>query len=596
MSQDEVNWSHLPHSPELFFGCAEDATRRDLKRAYNRILKKFKPEQYPEEFKKIRQAFEDLDAQISYGVNFKAPAPEINFEDKTEAPAKELNIEFDDLFDGQTEVQQSSDDKENPFLDDPFLEDPFGDSDTEFDDLFDGDTELQQNPFDNKEAETSRKELAELFTDGASPEDLIKSINSKNHPSSSELILSALISETLDSNFSLLDTLLSSYKAEPDNGYYKNFIFHYLRSKHQVDNVLTSLEKIASIVKGDEFYYFTEPLWYKLADETTLENCCTKLNELEEIIGYIPPSSLSVFYLHFCTRYVFELDLHFVTDKFEFIEECSDNFSWSEECEVQFLNQLLDYRRSLDTFLNTCPIRKQLHHIIKVWCSSNEADKQQTFINEIISMDTGNLYKQLEFNDSDLEPCADVISAICSEVKEDQYEDDLYDDEEKNKKIRSFMLKIEEVTDNSTLGTITTFTFLLLLSLHLVFIIVPATFTYNYIWSFLSEDMVKSWFRYLIYLGVVLALGVPYYIFAFLPVHNKFEKITNVLSRRLYKKVWRQEVVQFLKQHPIKFYDLRMELIYMENTTGVSNNDELGNNLDQDHALRLFSSIHNLQL
>ncbi len=61
---DEPNWSALPHEPQRFFELPEGFDRIDLRRKYSALIRRFKPEKFPEEFQRIRAAFEDLDQQL----------------------------------------------------------------------------------------------------------------------------------------------------------------------------------------------------------------------------------------------------------------------------------------------------------------------------------------------------------------------------------------------------------------------------------------------------------------------------------------------------------------------------------------------------
>lgn len=63
---DDAQWQHLPHDPVSFFGLGEGFDRKDLKRAYTRLIRRYKPERAPTEFKRIRAAFEDLDDRLRY--------------------------------------------------------------------------------------------------------------------------------------------------------------------------------------------------------------------------------------------------------------------------------------------------------------------------------------------------------------------------------------------------------------------------------------------------------------------------------------------------------------------------------------------------
>jgi hypothetical protein len=64
MTRDEPDWSALPHRPLEFFGLSRDFDVEALKRAYTRLIRRFKPEHHPEEFQRIRGAFEQLEAQL----------------------------------------------------------------------------------------------------------------------------------------------------------------------------------------------------------------------------------------------------------------------------------------------------------------------------------------------------------------------------------------------------------------------------------------------------------------------------------------------------------------------------------------------------
>lgn len=74
--EPQPEWSLLPHDPAGFFGLSNPIDRKDLKRAYNKLLRRFKPEKAPEEFQKIRAAYESLDERLRYGAPTAAPPTE----------------------------------------------------------------------------------------------------------------------------------------------------------------------------------------------------------------------------------------------------------------------------------------------------------------------------------------------------------------------------------------------------------------------------------------------------------------------------------------------------------------------------------------
>ncbi len=70
---DQPDWDLLPGQAEEFFGLEHPYTRSDLKRSYNRILRRYKPEQFPDEFKLLRAAFEKLEEMLRYGSQSMSP-------------------------------------------------------------------------------------------------------------------------------------------------------------------------------------------------------------------------------------------------------------------------------------------------------------------------------------------------------------------------------------------------------------------------------------------------------------------------------------------------------------------------------------------
>src|SRR5436190_22187293 len=75
---NDPDWSLLPHDPVRFFGLPDGFDRRELKRRYNQLIRRFKPEKHPQEFQRIRAAYEQLDSGIRYGlgIQFSSDSPE----------------------------------------------------------------------------------------------------------------------------------------------------------------------------------------------------------------------------------------------------------------------------------------------------------------------------------------------------------------------------------------------------------------------------------------------------------------------------------------------------------------------------------------
>jgi len=66
MTTPTPNWDHLPGDPLAFFELSPEFTRKDLKRAYTKLIRVFKPETFPAEFQRIRGAYDLLDERLRY--------------------------------------------------------------------------------------------------------------------------------------------------------------------------------------------------------------------------------------------------------------------------------------------------------------------------------------------------------------------------------------------------------------------------------------------------------------------------------------------------------------------------------------------------
>ena len=66
MTGDVPDWDLLASDPKSFFELIEGWDRRDLRRAYGRWIKRFKPDAHPVEFRKIRAGFERLEDELRF--------------------------------------------------------------------------------------------------------------------------------------------------------------------------------------------------------------------------------------------------------------------------------------------------------------------------------------------------------------------------------------------------------------------------------------------------------------------------------------------------------------------------------------------------
>ena len=88
---NEPDWSLLPQHPQAFFELDDGFDQKTLKRVYNRLLKKYKPEKAPDEFKRLRRAYEDLDEQLRYGRQLKQQDANTSYQWNADPPSDKAN-------------------------------------------------------------------------------------------------------------------------------------------------------------------------------------------------------------------------------------------------------------------------------------------------------------------------------------------------------------------------------------------------------------------------------------------------------------------------------------------------------------------------
>lgn len=60
------NLAEWPENPYELLGVGQDVDRRNLRRAYVRLIRVFKPEHFPDQFRRIRDAYESIDGFLQY--------------------------------------------------------------------------------------------------------------------------------------------------------------------------------------------------------------------------------------------------------------------------------------------------------------------------------------------------------------------------------------------------------------------------------------------------------------------------------------------------------------------------------------------------
>lgn len=591
----EIPWNLLPNKPREFFELDEDFTRRDLKRSYNRYLKMFKPEKYPEEFKKIRAAYELLEENLAYGTPLPQGLIDTSFEStdeqtdwevliqeqKTEPSRKKKqgaeNIEpeqrtddscadNDDGYEVIIQEQKTSINTENLCETDPFAE------------------ELLKNI--DKETEPSFQETKNNPVKLKSSEDIISLINNDDLQLPEKYLYGAFIKESEDGEESFLKFLLEGHKLFPDDYRLNYALEKYCRSKEKelsADRILTLLDDALS----KKFFQISEPVWIAFFKEHGFEGFTKKLKECKNSRSYNDPNELTIFNVRLCRRFFFRMDLVYVKDKIHDAEEYYEGLSYDIQSDIDFVLNLIEYHLIKEDFRHhKHQYCRHLHDLLVDWCEleSTEATKKAlSFLSQHQHMKSLESFK---INDDKYDAFWSLFSSIITDLEyEVDWSNNQYDDEEKEMKVREFLLVLEKKTEQSFMGTMFPFTYILFFGVHLAIILLPAIIIGLNNWH--PENVVAEWAAYI---GLSLVS-----VYCYWKTIERFpillmDFITEWPKNRVYEKIWRYEVAEFIKDSGITCHELEWTSTYMENKSGIAYDSDLRECMERDMGIRIYSA------
>lgn len=332
-STAEPDWSLLPHQPEAFFELAEGYDRKDLKRRYNRLLKQFKPEKFPQEFQRIRAAFEELDNQLRYGRRVNGPSivlPNTDWEQPVQEPTA-------------TPQQRES-------------------------------SRQQQPP--------PQPRLWQRLEE-TSPEILMAELKGKSQKSPFDYYALAVLSDTeSDREESIfLKWILKGLSEHPQDPSLFRLLYQLLRGEYSNKMCRVLVKSVANVVQDDRFYMLTEPLWDKLLISEDFGKLAQLLERCESKLKDYRVNGQVAFYMHFVKKAMFRSTKSWLNRAFEFIEDQHDALSGQSEAELEVLQALRAYRGVRKEFLDGNELFTALDQIIIDYCELEDFEAEKNFLN-----------------------------------------------------------------------------------------------------------------------------------------------------------------------------------------------------------------------
>jgi len=321
-SPDQPSWDLLPNDPVGFFSLGESFDRKDLKRAYNRLLRRFKPEKHPAEFQRIRAAYEELDEDLRYHggqTRQRVPVPK----------------------DWKTEE--------------------FGES---------------TDPAEGAEKPPAASLVDRLKTE--SPAAIFAELKVKPDKTPYDFYTLALLSDVVEKTATGFGGwLIKGVAAHPSEGALKQLLHEYFRSPtagNQAGRVLLKLlPALAKAERTDSFYPLTEPAWQVVLRECSFEEFSAAFEQCEAELRDSHIVGRMAFLIQILKSAMWrdddETDQSWSARQFAFIEENFEAIPPWLEWDVDLLGLAREYLAVRSQFAAGSPLRGQMDAALRDYFS-----------------------------------------------------------------------------------------------------------------------------------------------------------------------------------------------------------------------------------
>lgn len=321
----DPDWSLLPHDPWRFFGIEAGCDQRELKRRYNELIRRFKPERFPDEFQRIRAAYEQLESAIRYG----------HSPDAAEAPKESAKW---------NQLPQRS---------------PATTADANRDVGFAPALPLH--------------EQVRTGDVGAIYHEIIR----RPIKTPYDYYALAVISDVVGESGNFTKWILDGLTAYPNEIGLCRLLHAYFVSSKDTENYESMLQACAKIVREDLFYPLTEPLWKRLLCTKDFARFRAVLEQVEANFKGINIDNRLAFYLQILKPAVWQADAEWVEGKFAFIEENHARIPKALDYDVEILSRLQAYLKIRETFIGDNELRRRLDQAMCDYFSEDQLTADQ---------------------------------------------------------------------------------------------------------------------------------------------------------------------------------------------------------------------------
>lgn len=326
------NWQLLPTSPLAFFELQPGFDRKDLKRAYGKLIKLYKPETHPAEFQRIREAYEALESQQRYGVKQAELASSVsNWDSVFNAPSP-----------AQADARRSSDKAVGQPSDQP----------------------------------AAAAELGNIFEAARThPLATYKRLAKTAHRTPQDFYILATLSDLVDSGSEnmYLKWLLTGVREHPRDPGLLRLLTEYLSAFADAKIASATLFTLSKLVEGGDFYRVTERLWDRLIDEVPFEAFAKSLAACEANLRHRQMRPRLAFTVHLLRKALWKAPAAWIEERVKLIEQHGSEIDSALDEEFEFLNLLKAYVQQDRARLISRPLGANIDRLIAAYCNDRSS-------------------------------------------------------------------------------------------------------------------------------------------------------------------------------------------------------------------------------
>ncbi len=316
----------MPHNPQGFFGLEGEFDRRELKRAYGKLIRQFKPESHPNEFQRIRAAYEELESFLRYGQSQQNTAATRQAWNMGTLDSKSKSVRDDQAASAQI----------------------------------------------HSSGNTSPQTVVERAL--ANPLATYQSLLAQSSRSPQEYYILAVLSDLIDPHVrqsTFVECLLLGLKSHPDDIGLQSLIQQYMRSEVSLQEAPSILYQVAAATRSPAFYRMTESVWENLLRETGFDAFLTLLTKCETEIRQTDDSARNAFYLRILRTAVWTAPRQWTCMTIDELESQATTLQPYLLQELEFVTMLRDYLTTTSQTLSHYEARTRLQRFLYHFCTSD---------------------------------------------------------------------------------------------------------------------------------------------------------------------------------------------------------------------------------